>query len=708
MKKISIILAIIIASGALLNLKADSPRKVLYEKFTNASCPPCAAQDPFYKGYLKNPATKEILIPVAYHVNYPGSDVINALNNTISSARNTYYAVDGVPSGRASGILHPASPQWYAGAPGDTNSIKNVVANYRGQMSPIDFNISQVNNGREVSATVEVTSSTALNNKFLHILFVERYFAHPNAGTNGQKSFEYVVREMSVDNSRNATGRIINLAATESLTFNEKWTVPSQANPDQIFIVAFVQDNDNKEVLQAGWNLVEAPSMIVSSDSKYSTADRNTTTSKKITISNPTNTPVTVSAKLEENMGSLHQNADVELNTTSFNLNANESKEVELSFTNGSKGGYSDVAVTISTVGAGISLPQTEEFGFLSKGTKYVVYTGFNGFVKDAYTGISSNPDYMDETAFITMFGGPEYFPTEKVFLAENFDVSIISLGTYPLAFANDAHNIGALATTILNSGKHVYVSSLAGMYFTFNPQGSGQVGNPPASRNFYETMLGLQFTNNVNRNDGQRYTTFTINGVMNDPIGKGLSLPANSFPQNDPTLRTIQGTPYTDVFSISPNSRSNPIFYYNGIQNDVAGIRYTSPTTGARLVYTSFAIEALGSKALRDATMKDIMDWLVNGNPTSVAQNIVTGVSMMPNPASIFSTINFTSESNQTVTISVIDVQGKVVSTNEITNPTVGTNSFSLMTSKLTNGSYTVVVKQGENVTTTPLVVMN
>lgn len=704
MKKISILLAFIIAGTSFLNLKADSPRKVLYEKFTNASCPPCAAQDPAYKGFLKNPANKSLIIPISYHVNFPGSDVINSINNDIPSTRRQYHSVTGVPAGRANGITHAASPQWYAGAPGDTNSIANTINTFRSQMSPITITIDQQNNGNQVVATVNVTSSQTMTNKRLQIAFIERYFFHPNAGTNGQTEFEYVVRDMTVNGVRSTAGRPLTINVNETITHTETWQIPTQANPKQIYVVAFVEDISTKEVMQAESNLIEAPKMIVNADSKYAIADRNSTLTKKVTITNPANVPLFVTLNVNDLKGTLSPGAFAELSSESLSLGANETKEIDFKFTNGDKGGYSTVKFDVSSEGAGISVPETKEFGILSKGTKYVVYTGFNGFVRSAYTGISANPDYMFEIAYLPIADGNEYFPTKDVFLPESFDVTIMAIGNYPLAINNNPHNIADLAQTLLDAGKHVYISSTDGMYYTFNPTGAGQVGNPPSSLEFYTNKLGLQYVDNVARNDGQRYTPFTINGVMNDPVGKGVNLGAHSFVQNG----TLQGSAYTDVFSIATNSRSIPCFYYNNVSNDIAGVRYRNPSNNARLVYTSFTMESLGSKILRDATMKNIMDWLVNDSPTSVATTVESGVSLMPNPASIFSTINFQSTSNQAVTISVVDVQGKVVLMNEISAPTVGSNSYSLMTSKLTNGSYTVVVKQGENVSRTPLVVMN
>jgi len=710
MKKLFYLLAITVAISSVSYVKADSPRKVLYEKFTNASCPPCATQDPFYKAYINNPANKSIIIPIAFHVNFPGSDVINLINPDIPKFRREFYKITGVPAGLANGIKHLKTGNWYDGAPGDTNSIENTVKNYRGQMSPIDLTIVQYVVGQTLTADVIVNSSTAIQGKRLFIAFVERYFAHPQAGSNGQKYFEHVVRDMIVDGTRSASGKLLTIDANGSFNQSETFTVPAQADSSQIYVVAFVQDTITKEILQAGSSLIEAPSMIVTSNNKYSTVDRDAQTTKKITISNPSTSTVTVSIKVDDQNSSLHKDATVSLSTESLELNPMESKEIDVMVANGSSGGFSNLAVKISTVGAGISIPSTSSFGFLSKGTKYVVYTGFGGFVKDAYTGITENSKYINETALIPLMDGDEFFPTEKIFPAESFDVSVISLGGDPIALNGSLnYDVATLAKSILNAGKHVYVNSYVAMYYTFNPQGASQVGNPQSAMEFYSTMLGLNYTTNTNRNDGQRYTGFTVNGVMNDPIGKGKTIPANSFPVNEPTLRTIQGTPFTDVFTVNSTSSSIPIFYFNGIQSDVAGVRYSNPSNGARLVYTSFAIESLGSKALRDATLGDIIDWLVNGSPTSVSDNTNTSnVVVSPNPSSIFSTISFTSETNQSVTISLIDVQGKTVVTNEIATPTIGTNSLSILTSKIGNGTYSVVVKQGEKVSSSRLVIMN
>lgn len=69
-----------------------------------------------------------------------------------------------------------------------------------------------------------------------------------------------------------------------------------------------------------------------------------------------------------------------------------------------------------------------------------------------------------------------------------------------------------------------------------------------------------------------------------------------------------------------------------------------------------------------------------------------VSSVKLFPNPASNNVNIELTSKENSTLTISIIDNLGKVVFTND-TNITEGNNTYSINTSELSNGYYTVVL---------------
>ena len=54
----------------------QTQRMVLTEEFTNASCGPCAGQNPAYNELLQANSSK--IVAIKYQVNFPGVDPMNA------------------------------------------------------------------------------------------------------------------------------------------------------------------------------------------------------------------------------------------------------------------------------------------------------------------------------------------------------------------------------------------------------------------------------------------------------------------------------------------------------------------------------------------------------------------------------------------------------------------------------------------------------
>ena len=82
-------------------------RLVLVEHFTQASCGPCASQNPALKTLLDANATK--VVALKYQTSWPGVDPMNAANPTEAAARVQYYNVTGVPNSVMDGS-GPGSP----------------------------------------------------------------------------------------------------------------------------------------------------------------------------------------------------------------------------------------------------------------------------------------------------------------------------------------------------------------------------------------------------------------------------------------------------------------------------------------------------------------------------------------------------------------------------------------------------------------------
>ncbi|MCO5260826.1 MAG: T9SS type A sorting domain-containing protein [Crocinitomicaceae bacterium] len=107
--------------------------------------------------------------------------------------------------------------------------------------------------------------------------------------------------------------------------------------------------------------------------------------------------------------------------------------------------------------------------------------------------------------------------------------------------------------------------------------------------------------------------------------------------------------------------------------------------------------------------TFTDIPVVRMNFDPSLAVKNnneMVSGVSVFPNPATDKAEVSFNLNAASNVTINVVDVNGKVVSTNSLNNLTVGANTASLNVAGLSTGVYSVVVKSDESTVTRKLVI--
>ena len=230
----------------------QSQRLVLSEAFSNASCAPCASQNPGYNTLLGNNTTK--VVKVKYQTNWPGTDPMNAQNPTDVSTRVSYYAVNGVPWGCLDGTAFTGSS--YSGAL--ANLTQTTIDNRYSVASPFDLQVSHsLSTGLDSAyITVDLTASQALDigneTMKLHVLLVEKEINFTAApGSNGETSFESVMRKMYPD------GNGTTIASAWTNTQNQSWNfdvaIPSYVyDMTEVAILVFVQNNNTKEVYQAG------------------------------------------------------------------------------------------------------------------------------------------------------------------------------------------------------------------------------------------------------------------------------------------------------------------------------------------------------------------------------------------------------------------------------------------------------------------------
>lgn len=238
------------ALAGLLSLSAfGQNRLVLVEHFTQASCGPCASQNPALKVLLDANPTK--VVALKYQVSWPGYDPMYLANPTEVDARVQYYGVTGVPNS----VMDGSGP----GSPG-TIVTQATIDNRYNTAAPLNLTAShqwtpgydsiQIGVFIANAGTSTVTSGAAGSLK-LHVAIVEEEINYPSApGSNGETSFYQVMRKMVPNQSGTTLADTWTAGQTQMLSF--KVAAPSYlANLNEVAIVAFIQDNQGKAVLNA-------------------------------------------------------------------------------------------------------------------------------------------------------------------------------------------------------------------------------------------------------------------------------------------------------------------------------------------------------------------------------------------------------------------------------------------------------------------------
>lgn len=245
----------------------------LAEEFTNASCPPCAAQNPAYNAILLNNTDK--VIAVKYQVWFPGYDPMYETNTAEVQARWETYAtyttslygndngLGGVPTAFVDGYMGHGNygggvwaGSWYYGAPGGYNAAVFEYAAAQQSQLDIEVNHSYNQSIDSILITVDVSNnsdSTFTNTGYkLHTLVLEAELAWAIApGTNGEKKFEHVFRKAASNvNGDNVIPATLEAGNTASYTY----AVPISSyifKLNQIEAVAFLQKTSDLSIMNA-------------------------------------------------------------------------------------------------------------------------------------------------------------------------------------------------------------------------------------------------------------------------------------------------------------------------------------------------------------------------------------------------------------------------------------------------------------------------
>jgi hypothetical protein len=273
MKKIFFML-ILFALTSIIYVDAQVRRIVLLEEATNASCTPCAQNNPNLQAFISENFGG--VISLRYHAWWPGTDPMYSLNPGDNSARINYYGITGVPNYLIDGTDYgvPSSPEGMASQMTDRLALK----------SPVKIIVSANITSTNVDAVIKLIGITPVTqtNLKLRSSVIERWIHYATPpGSNGEKDFQDVMRKLLPD----ANGfTVSSINPGDTLTYNVNTPVNSAWNWQDLAVVAWLQSDNTKEIIQSNINL---PTYIIESDDQLAEfIELNSTYTKTCRITN--------------------------------------------------------------------------------------------------------------------------------------------------------------------------------------------------------------------------------------------------------------------------------------------------------------------------------------------------------------------------------------------------------------------------------------
>jgi len=248
MKKFYLLILLVV--GLAFFSQAQSVRLVLIEEATNASCGPCASQNPAFDILLNQ--NRDKLTAIKYHWYFPGYDPMHNHNTVENNARVAYYGINGVPTACIDGDIPNGPTFGYPGGPhGYTQAL---IDEYAANPSPFNISLShRVSPDQDsiyIDMMIEATAAVS-GNLVAQMVVVEKHihFASP-PGSNGEKDFLDVMKKMVPD--QNGTPLPSSFQPGDYLILQGSWHLQNIYDMDELGVVGFIQNNSSKDVHQAG------------------------------------------------------------------------------------------------------------------------------------------------------------------------------------------------------------------------------------------------------------------------------------------------------------------------------------------------------------------------------------------------------------------------------------------------------------------------
>lgn len=658
MKKIfTCVAAILLVAGS---VKSQAARFVLFEHFTQASCGPCASQNPAFEStiIIPNPA---VVSHLAYHTVWPGVDPMNTYNPGEVDDRVVYYGVTGVPDVYMNGNQKNAQPGGFT---------QTDVDDQFSMGSPIKISVTEVDNGadRDVTVNVLTVGVVPAGSYVLYVAIKEDPidFGTP-PGSNGETHFPNVFRRMLP-----STGGDPYTAAAigSTVTFTYNYLEDAAWNLANIEAVAFIQNTVTKEVLNVGTTTDPTINYTIGLISPSSTQGT-TATISSFNLSSM-------------NTGSISENfiytlttdapgdwsANFTVNSTTFTSTgtvttaAGATNAIVVNITPGTTPFVGTYTLTVSSASTPTSPVLMKKMYVISNITDLIVNN--TGGLGDGSGGNASNWEAV-YTAGLASASEPGTGLTSDIILMELGSTS--SLGGVNNIYYNVGWTFPSLTDVeipnlenFLNAGGNMFI---AGQDMGWEIMDAGSGYGTPTTQGFYTSYI---------------HGGFSADGGTANTLLKTVTTDLVYGTATDATINNYYGGTYFYPDELTLAGGGTKIFGYN-TGTKIGGLRYNNATY--KIVYLGVGPEMLNTTNANQV-IKIAHDWFY-GLITDVEadQMFESTFTVYPNPTNGLLTINSTENLSN---LQVFDILGNMVSQKILSN---GNQTIDI--SSLSNGNYTL-----------------
>jgi hypothetical protein len=637
---------------------SQAKKFVLFEHFTQASCGPCAAQNPAFQDNILAENLGR-LHHIAYHTSWPGTDPMYTHNPAESDDRVNYYGVSGVPDMYLDGGV--------IGSPG--NATQQMVDDAISATSAIAVLVSETDNGsnRDVTVEVKTVGTPPTGNLVLRVAVVEKWITYANApGTNGEKEFPNVFRKMITPMSGDAY-----TAASQgsSVSFNYNYTEHADWDNSEIYVIAWIQNESTLEVINSGSSL-DPHGELVNTGASFMEGSNGSNTSFNGTAGMLLNGSENFMISLSDNAPS-DWSATFTIDGNTYSSSATlmidnaQAEYLTVDVTPGATPAFAIYTLTITSV----DNPQT-----FSQSVQYMVISGVTDLVVNNATAYSDGEEYAWNDLYT---GGLEYAlnTSHDEMMINHFMVGMdqAALGGVNNIYWNVGWSFPALTVEVaqalkdyLDAGGNLLLAGQDIGWAAYDTQFG--YGNSEA-QSFFTDYMQVQFLNDGGAGNNQ-YIAVASDSVFGQVQTSAIA----------DVYTPGSGYLFPDEISIIGNDAKAIFNYTGGVK--IGGSRIE--TNDYKLVYLAAGLEHLDFDVANEI-MKLSHDWFYGDLTEGVFDvKLQQLLQSYPNPAA--QTTAFEVQLNNDAMLTIIGIHGHEVHRQLIP---AGTTMVTLDVSNLPAGTY-------------------